>query len=104
GSYETEYRMVMPDGSVRWIAGRGRSSAVKGAPARLLGVSMDVTRQKAADAEARLQRETLAHLSRAATLSALSGSIAHELSQPLASILSNAQAGGRLMSQDSTDP
>lgn len=104
GSYETEYRMVMPDGSVRWIAGRGRSSAVKDAPARLLGVSMDVTRQKAADAEARLQRETLAHLSRAATLSALSGSIAHELSQPLASILSNAQAGGRLMSKDSTDP
>ena len=36
-------------------------------------------------------------------LSALSGSLAHELSQPLTSILSNAQAGQRFMSQDPPD-
>jgi two-component system sensor kinase FixL len=53
--------------------------------------------------EAQLQREVLAHLSRVATVSALSGSIAHELSQPLASILTNAQAGQRCMSQDAPD-
>ena len=64
---------------------------------------MDITRQKQAAAEAQLQREELAHLSRVATLSALSGSLAHELSQPLASILSNAQAGQRFMSQDAPD-
>ena len=52
---------------------------------------------------AQLQREELAHLSRVATVSALSGSLAHELSQPLGSILLNAEAGQRCMSQDSPD-
>ena len=50
-----------------------------------------------------MQRETLAHLSRVATVNALSGSLAHELSQPLSSILANAQAGERFMSQDAPD-
>ena len=105
GSYEAEFRVILPDGSVRWIAARGRSPspAVNGAPPRILGVSMDITRQKQAGAEAQQQREELAHLSRVATLSALSGSLAHELNQPLASILSNAQAGQRFMSQDPPD-
>jgi C4-dicarboxylate-specific signal transduction histidine kinase len=53
--------------------------------------------------EAQLQREELAHLSRVAIVSALSSSLAHELSQPLGSILSNAQAGQRFMSQAPPD-
>ena len=57
-----------------------------------------------ADAKAQLQREELAHLSRVATLSVLSGSLAHELSQPLSSIIINAQAGQLCMSQDAPDP
>ncbi len=105
GSYEVEYRIVLPDGSVRWIAARGRSPspATSDAPPRILGVSMDITRQKQAAVEAQLQREELAHLSRVATVSVLSGSLAHELKQPLSSILSNAQAGQRFMSQDAPD-
>jgi two-component system, LuxR family, sensor kinase FixL len=105
GSYEAEYRVVLPDGSVRWIAARGRrqSDAVNGTAPRILGVSMDVTQRKQAAAEAHMQRETLAHLSRVATLNALSGSLAHELSQPLSSILTNAQVGERLMSQGASD-
>jgi len=64
---------------------------------------MDITRQKQAATDAQLQREELAHLSRVATLSALSGSLAHELGQPLGSILNNAQAGQRFLSQDAPD-
>lgn len=107
GSYEAEFRLNLPDGSVRWIAARGRGHshglAVDGVPPRILGVSMDITRQKQAGAEAQQQREELAHLSRVATLSALSGSLAHELTQPLTSILSNAQAGQRFMSHGPPD-
>ena len=62
-------------------------------PARILGVAIDITREKQAAVEAQIQREELAHLSRVATVSALSGSLAHELSQPLASITFNAEAG-----------
>jgi len=105
GSYEAEYRVILPDGSVRWIAARGRSftPAASDAPARVLGVSMDITRQKQADTEAQVQREELAHLSRVATVSVLSGSLAHELSQPLTSILTNAQAGQHFLSRDAPD-
>jgi signal transduction histidine kinase len=105
GSYEMEYRIILPDGTVRWMAARGRypSPGLNDAPARILGVSMDITRQKQAGEEARLQREELAHLSRVAAASALSGSLAHELTQPLTSILSNAQAGRRFIAQDPPD-
>ena len=102
--YETEYRVILPDGTVRWIAARGRPAPlIAGAPPRMLGVSMDNTLKKQAAAEAQLQWEQLAHLSRVASLSALSGSLAHELGQPLGSILSNAQAGQSFLSQDAPD-
>jgi PAS domain S-box-containing protein len=104
GSYEAEFRIILPDGSWRWIAARGRPSpGVNGAAPRVFGVSMDITRQKEVDAEAQLQREELAHLSRVATVSALSGSLAHELGQPLTSILVHAEAGQRFMSRDTPD-
>jgi PAS domain S-box-containing protein len=102
GNYESEFRVILADGSVRWVAARGRapSSADGAAVTRILGVAIDITREKEAGAVAQLQREELAHLSRVATVSALSGSLAHELSQPLSSILINAQAGQRFIAQD----
>ena len=50
GSHEAEFRIILPDDSVRWIAARGRrpSPAVNDAVPRVLGVSMDITRQKQA--------------------------------------------------------
>jgi C4-dicarboxylate-specific signal transduction histidine kinase len=59
-------------------------------------VLLDVSDQKRAE----LQREELAHLSRVALLAELSGSLAHELNQPLTSILSNAQAAQRFMAHE----
>lgn len=49
------------------------------------------------------QRGELAHLGRVASLSELSGSLAHELNQPLAAILSNAQAAQRFLDQEPPD-
>jgi two-component system, LuxR family, sensor kinase FixL len=105
GHYESEFRVILGDGSVRWIAARGRSPAVVGndKPTRILGIAIDVTRQKQVAAEAELQREELAHLSRVATISALSGSLAHELNQPLTSILANTFAGKTIASQQTPD-
>ena len=53
--------------------------------------------------ELQTQRNELAHLSRVTMLGELSGSLAHELNQPLAAILSNAQAARRFMNQDQVD-
>jgi two-component system sensor kinase FixL len=49
------------------------------------------------------QRNQLAHITRVATAGELSGAIAHELRQPLTSILANAQAGLHLLSRDRVD-
>jgi len=103
GSYESEFRVVLPDGSSRWMAARGRRLSPGNGPTRILGIAMDITRQKQSDAEAQLQREELAHLARVTSLSALTASLAHELSQPLSSILANARAGQRFAAKDTPD-
>src|SRR5207249_259957 len=55
----------------------------------------DVTERKRAEENAQRSREELAHFTRVSTMGALAASLAHELNQPLAAILSNAQAGRR---------
>jgi PAS domain S-box-containing protein len=63
---------------------------------KILSIVRDITARKRAALELDGQRRQLAHLSRVANLVELSGTLAHELSQPLAAVLSNAQAA-RLM-------
>ncbi|MGH7552110.1 MAG: sensor histidine kinase, partial [Longimicrobiales bacterium] len=60
----------------------------------------DITPRKAAERDALSRLQVLAHVSRAITLGALSGSLAHELNQPLTAILSNAQAAIRFLALD----
>src|SRR5207237_4973778 len=82
GGYEIEYRVLLPDGTVRWISGRARCmSDGDGRSTRLLGVSMDVTERKQAEKEAMEQRDELCHVSRVAILAKRAGSLAHELNQ-----------------------
>lgn len=64
---------------------------------------MDVTDRRRIEEELEEQRRELAHLSRATMLSALSGSLAHELNQPLGILLSNAQAAEALLEMDPPD-
>jgi PAS domain S-box-containing protein len=97
--YELEHRVIRADGSTRWISSRGRAEPDStGRHSRTRGISMDITRRKHAEAELVKQRENLAHLSRVTSLGELSGALAHELNQPLGSILSNAQAALKLLS------
>ena len=58
---------------------------------------IDITRRRHAEEEARRQREDLAHAQRVTTLGELSASLAHEINQPLAAIVTNAQAALRLL-------
>ena len=63
----------------------------------------DVTAQRRTERELAEQRKQLTHLSRVARLSELSGSLAHELNQPLTAILSNAQAAQRFLAREPLD-
>src|SRR6185369_16901709 len=97
-SYEMEYRVGSPGDQMRWISSHGQVELnEQDQPERVIGLSMDVTQRKLAELEAVQQRQELAHLSRVTMLGELSGSMAHELNQPLTAILSNAQAAQRFM-------
>lgn len=104
GQYETEYRVVLPDRPLRWISSRGRVEYDGNRkPLRVRGVSLDITHRKQAELEVQLQRQELAHLARVTMLGELSGSLAHELNQPLAIILTNAQVLQRVLAQSPPD-
>ena len=58
GEYAIEYRVLLPDGTLRWISGRGRCLAgTRGKGKRLIGVSVDITQQKEAQDLFRLAAE-----------------------------------------------
>jgi signal transduction histidine kinase len=63
----------------------------------ILALVLQSRRRRRAELEARLRREELAHMTRVATMGELTASLAHEINQPLAAILSNAQAAQRLL-------
>ena len=69
----------------------------------VLASIIDVTWRRQAEADAARQRNELAHLSRVNLLGELSGSLAHELNQPLMAILSNAQAAQRYLERGDFD-
>jgi len=104
GKYEGEYRVLLPNGQIRWLAVRSRIECDNDRqPLRMVGVSLDITKRKQAELDMQTQRNALTHLSRVTLLGELSGSLAHELNQPLAAILSNAQAAQRFLAHDNVN-
>ena len=80
GEYEAEFRMMLPDGSVRWLAGRGRAFRSADGRVRMLGMNMDVSTRKQSE-RALMTAEKLAVTGR------LAASIAHEINNPLSSVM-----------------
>jgi PAS domain S-box-containing protein len=102
--YLIEHRVILPDGQQRWIASLGRAEDHAHSDSlRVRGVSIDITTRKRDEAEINRQRDALSHLSRVGTLGLISGSLAHELNQPLSVILSNAQAAERMLARENPD-
>ena len=101
--YEMEYRVQKPDGTSRWIHGRGRGVGPDDRTGpKLFGVSMDITARKQAEATATQKRAELEHVARVATIGELAATLTHELKQPLAAILTNAYLGVHLL--DAAEP
>lgn len=102
--YEAEYRIAGAGVPERWISARGRVDASgDGRPAIMRGVVIDVTDRKRAQQDVEHIRKELAHVSRISMMGELAGSLAHELNQPLAAILSNAQAARWLLGANPVD-
>jgi len=99
--YNVEFRIVRPDGELRWVAGRaevGRDA--EGTPTRMIGVNFDVTeRRVAVDALAALNADLerrvaetasrLAQLEKMESIGRLTGGIAHDFNNLLSVVLCN---------------
>jgi PAS domain S-box-containing protein len=95
--FDAEYRVVWKDGSVHWVAGRGRYwYDDDGQATRMSGVVIDVDRRRNAEEIARRQQVELAHLLRLSILSKLASGLAHEINQPLTAISNFAGAAIQL--------
>lgn len=91
--FTMEYRLRRADGEYRWVLDNGVPRYTsEGVFAGYIGSCIDVTERRQAELEAAWQRNELTHLSRVMVLGELSGSLAHELNQPLGAIHSNAEA------------
>jgi PAS domain S-box-containing protein len=69
----------------------------------IIGILRDITEQRHAELQAREQRQQLTHLTRVASLTDFSSTLAHELNQPLTAILANAQAALRFLARNPFD-
>ncbi|HSN69687.1 MAG TPA: PAS domain-containing protein, partial [Thermoanaerobaculia bacterium] len=102
-SYQTTYRVRRPDGGIVWLEEGGHASFADGRIARLIGMTIDITARRTAENALLELRRELRHADRVARTGTLAASLAHELNQPLAAILSNAQAALRILGSPQPD-
>jgi PAS domain S-box-containing protein len=82
-AFDVEYRIVRPDGSVRWAHGRGKILRDgNGKPVKRMGTVQDVTLHRELQAQ-------LASAERLASLGTLARGMAHEINNPLSYLVTN---------------
>lgn len=97
---EWQIRLRMPDGRIKYVRVIGRVIHHPDGRVERLGAVQDVTqRQRAEDALDKVRTE-LSHVTRVMSLGALTASIAHEVNQPLAGIVTNAGTCLRMLAAD----
>jgi len=101
---EMELRVVSLEHAIRWITAKAAAYRdVNGMILRVVGYVIDDTQRKRAEEESLKQQRLITHLTRVAMMGELSGTLAHELQQPLTAILCNAQAGQLLAAKEHLD-
>jgi len=97
---EAEYRLLLPDGSIKFVHLVSQTTATESGEMEYTGVIQDVTKARVAEDTLGKLRSELAHVARVTTLGALTASIAHEVNQPLAGIVTNASTCLRMLAAD----
>ena len=95
-----DFRIVTGKGLLKHLHGIAHVIEIVAGRPLFIGALQDVTEMKVADEALNRSRAELAHVSRAASMSALTASIAHEVNQPLAGIVTNAGTCLRMLSSD----
>jgi PAS domain S-box-containing protein len=102
--FELDYRTVHPDGTIKYVHALGHPVFnAAGDLVEFLGTSIDVTERRRAE-DARLDAQnSLAHANRVTTMGQLAASIAHEVNQPIAATVTNAQSALRWLDRRPPD-
>jgi PAS domain S-box-containing protein len=98
--FDGEFRIVTPSGRLKHL--RCVAHRMTQAEGRFVftGAIQDVTARKLAEEALNRARAELTHMARATALSTLTASIAHEVNQPLAGIITNASTCLRMLAAD----
>jgi PAS domain S-box-containing protein len=89
---EQEFRIIRPDGSLRFILCSGAMQRDEvNRPDRLLGFVQDITERKQLEQQEKAHLDDLAHVTRIELMSGMASGIAHEVNQPLTAIASYTQ-------------
>jgi len=100
--FDTEYRLLMPDGRVKYVHARGQP--VSTGTLEILGAVRDITERSRAEEALRQAQGDLARINRVTTMGELAASLAHELTQPISGAMTNADTCLRLLGRDTPNP
>ncbi|MGZ3649562.1 MAG: PAS domain-containing sensor histidine kinase [Bdellovibrionota bacterium] len=80
------FRILRPDGTLRWIEGYGKMSKVGEGPGKLIGAIIDITEARKLEQTVESQRANMAVAAKMSALGEMAGGLAHEINNPLAII------------------
>jgi signal transduction histidine kinase len=101
--FEHEYRLLMPDNSVKYVHVVAHALTNKSGGIEFVGAVMDVTEHKRAEEALREAHANLARVSRVTTMGELTASLAHEIKQPIAAAVTDANTCLRWLRRDQPD-
>jgi PAS domain S-box-containing protein len=102
--YRVEHRIIHPNGTIKHVQAIGHPALDRsGNVFEFVGSAMDITERKRAEEALRRAQADLAHVSRVTTMGELTASLAHEVNQPIAAAVTDANTCLRWLTRDQPD-
>ena len=98
-----DHRLLMPDGSVKYLHVLARALETSSGKLEYVGAVRDVTERTRAEEALRQAKADLAHINRVTTMGELTASVAHEVNQPIAAAVTDANTCMRWLARDHPD-
>jgi C4-dicarboxylate-specific signal transduction histidine kinase len=101
--YSYDYRIILPDGTIRFVYSVTQPFINQSGLLEFIGTVMDITERRVIEENLRTAQSELVRAARLTTMGEFLASIAHEIKQPLASVVTNAETGVRWLDRDPLD-